>query len=290
MACCRASIRARVRPSLLPLFAVTLLALTSASCFGDELAPTIWPPPDFGCEVEEVALREGVPQVVRRFRVENDGICVYGTAATSRVDATSGAALPVFDRLVVYRLVPECVRAFARRIDRLGVLTLDNVQGERGVASDTGLVLRWRAFGNQKTIVARGRVFGAMAEILAIVTSHLPDDERFALPGFAERQVVSVLRGVPAPLTDARLALAAHEELLAERPDDRAWLLDAFALACAVGERAAAEDLLRRWSALEAAQAASGPGAAQGSAAGSGASASAGGLTADLLRRLLPPQ
>lgn len=276
MACCRASIRGRVR-ALLPL-----LSLTLASCFGEELAPTIWPPPDFSCEVEELAMREGVAQVVRRFRVEADGVCVYGTAATSRIDPVSGAALPVFDRLVVYRLVPECVRAFVRRIDRHGMLTLDNVQGERGVVGDAGLVLRWRAFGNLKTVVARGRVFGAMAEILAIVMAHLPDGERFGLPGFGERQIVSVLRGVPAPLTDARLALAAHEALLAERPDDRAWLLDAFALACAIGERAAAEGLLQRWSASTGAE----PLRAQSPAGGG----DAGELTADVLRRLLPPQ
>lgn len=261
----------------LPVLVAALLA--TAGCFGGELAPTIWPPPDFACEIEEVALRDAVPQVVRRFAVQVDGTVVYGTAERSRIDAVSGAALPVFDRLVVYRLVPECVRAFARRLDRLGIGSLETVQGERGVASDAGLVLRWRAFGDQRTIVARGRVFGAMAEILDLITAHLPDGERFGLPGFAERPIVAVLRGIPPPQRDAKEALVAHRTLLTKGAPERRVLLDSFALACAVGDRAAAEELLQQWS-VATAELAKNPFADDGKD----------GITPEVLQRLLPLQ
>jgi hypothetical protein len=249
------------------------------ACFSNELAPTNWPPVDFTCEVEEVALRDGVLQVVRRVRFDGDGTVTYGLASTSCVDVATGVALPVFDRLAIYRLVPVSIRAFARSLNRLGVTTIDGVQGERGVASSSGLVLRWRAFGASRSIVARGRVHGPMAEILSVVMAHLPSGERFGLPGAAERVVVPVLRGVPAPLAQVDAALAAHEDLLLRRGDDRALLLDAFALACAVGARSRAEALLQRWTAA-------GGGAPQGPFP----DATEGGLKVEVLQRLLPPQ
>jgi hypothetical protein len=256
-----------------------VVAALAAGCASEELAPSIWPPDDFACEVEEVVLRDGVSQVVRRVRFDHQGLVVYGTATASRVDATTKMALPVFDRLCAYELVPVCMRSFARSLQRLGVASIDTVQGERGVGGDAGLVLRWRAFRNVRTIVARGRVHGPMAEILAVVQAHLPAGERFGLPGLAERVVVPVLKSVPEPLADAPAALAAHQRFLQRRPDDRALLLDAFALACANGARAEAEDLLQRWSA-----------AGGGAAVGAFPDESGGGLDAETLRRLLPPQ
>lgn len=270
------------RTDVAPLRGLSCLVaalFATAGCIGGELAPTIWPPPDFSCEIEEVALRDAVPQVVRRFVMQADGTVVYGTAESSRIDAVSGAALPVFDRLVIYRLVPECVRAFARRLDRFGISNLETVQGERGVASDAGLVLRWRAFGDQRTIVARGRVFGAMAEILDLIAAHFPDGERFGLPGFAERPIVAVLRGVPPPQRDAKEALSAHRTLLTKGAPERRVLLDSFALACAVGDRPAAEELLQQWSAATA-ELALNPFADDGRD----------GITPEVLQRLMPLQ
>ncbi len=248
-------------------------------CVSDELAPTIWPPTDFVCEVEEVELRDGVLQVVRRVRFCADGEVTYGLASTSCVDASTGIALPVFDRLAIYRLVPVSIRAFARSLNRLGVTTIDVVQGERGIATNSGLVLRWQAFGNSRSIVARGRVHGPMAEMLAVVMAHLPAGERFGLPGTVDRVVVPVLRGVPAPSPQSEAALAALEDQLARRGDNLAQLQDAFALACAAKLRARAEALLQRWSAA-------GGGAPQGPFP----DVVAGGLSAEVLQRLLPPQ
>ncbi len=256
------------------------LALSLAGCGAVELVPSIWPPADFVCEVEEVALRDGVAAVVRRMRVDATGLVVYGTAARSLVDATTGIALPVMDRLAIYQLVPACVRAFARDLDRLGLRELDSQQGERGATEDSGLVLRWQAFGSKKVVVARGRVHGPMAAILAVVAAHLPAGERFAVAAFADRPVVSVLRGVPEPLTDGRLALQALESLLAKRPDAGEWLLDAFALACAGGTRATAEAALRRWETWVRDRQAMSPFPDQAPT----------GLTAEVLWRWVPPQ
>lgn len=230
--------------------ALLVAATVLAACSEPELQPSIWPPPDFACLVEEMALRDGRAEVVRRVRIEATGVVVCGTAARWLSDPEQTLSLPVFDRLAVYQLVPDSLRAFARRIDRLGIATLDPVQGERGGFADNGLALRWRAFGAERVITARGRIHGQFAEILAVVNAHLPDGERLAaLP--AERVVVPVLRGVPQPLADARGALQAYEALMARHGEDRGWLLDAYALACSLGDRGSAEALLARWDRVE---------------------------------------
>jgi hypothetical protein len=258
--------------------AIGALALL-AGCRARELAPSIWPPRDFQCEVEELALRDGALQVLRRVRFDVDGLVVYGTSSRSCTAPGADVALPVFDRLAIYQLVPACIRRFARRIEELGVRRIDTAQGERGAGDDTGLVLRWRAFGAQRTLTARGRVHGPMAAILEVVASHLPPGERFELPEFPARPVVPVLRGVPEPLADAKASLAAYQQLLDGDPDDRAWLLEAFALACDTGRRDVAEQLLERW------QATAAPPPVEPFA-----DAPTDGLRADDLRRLLPPQ
>lgn len=268
---------ARARAHLAP---VALLATVLAGCRATDLAPSIWPPPDFQCEIEELELRGGELQVLRRMRFDVDGLVVYGTASRSHSAPGADVALPVFDRLAVYQLVPASIRRFARRLDQLGVARLDSAQGERGATDDTGLVLRWRAFGTRKTLTARGRVHGPMAEILEVVAAHMPPGERFALPEFPAQPVVPVLRGVPEPLADATKSLEVHLELLDRDPGEASWLLDAFALACATGARQTAEELLDRWA--EAARPARPlhPFPDETEAA----------LDADSLRQLLPPR
>lgn len=254
-----------------------------AGCAEHDPPPSIWPPADFRCEVEEVTLRDGVLQVTRRASFDASGLVVYGTAARSLVDAETRTALPVFDRLAVYRLEPSCVRLFARKLDQRGVATIDAVQGERGATDDAGVVLRWRAFGGERTIAARGRVHGSMADILATVCAHLPNGERFTALPADERPVVPMLRGVPDPAVDGAGALQVYTTLLTQQGDDEQWLLDAYALACAGGKRAAAEAFLQRWSALDAARRAQ-------RAATPFPDEKPPGLSADVLRRLLPPQ
>lgn len=223
-----------------------LFAGLLASCSAAPEQDTIWPPADFEVCVEEAR----GDQLVRRFRVRADGLACFATATGSVRDAETSVQLPVYDRACVYRLVPTCTRALARRIHRAGILELDAVQGERGTREATTLTLRWQAFGQRRLVTARGRVHGAMAEILAIAGAHLPAGEAFELPGVAERALRPVLRGVPAPLADAGAGLDALLEVSRDGPADGPLLLDAFALACRTGRRSDAEDLLRRWSEL----------------------------------------
>lgn len=256
-----------------------LLLWSAVGCTSNALPESIWPPQDFELVVEEVHVESGAAHVVRRFRAQADGVVTYATSSRAVVDATTGTALPVFERLSVYRLVPTSIRALARRIDRCGILELDRVQGERGVVDGPSLVLSWQAFGSRRVITARGRVHGAMAQVLAIVMEHLPAGEAFDLPELAQRTVVPVLRGVPVPRSDAAGALSAHRELLADRPEDRALLLDGFALACDLGRRSVAEELLAKWVQITAAERRQQEQFPEGEPR----------LTAAVLERLLPP-
>jgi hypothetical protein len=228
-----------------------LLMIALGACSSAPEQDTIWPPKDFEVTVEE-AREVGEGCAMRRFRVRADGIACFGTASTVIADPISKTVLPVFDRLCIYRLVPTCTRALARRVHRAGVLELESVQGERNTRDATSVTLRWQAFDQRKVLTAHGRVHGAMAEILAILGAHLPEHEQFELPGITERAIDPVLRGVPAPVEDANGALEAMLGLLRDTPTDRVLLIDAFALACHAGRREVAEQLFASWTALTA--------------------------------------
>jgi hypothetical protein len=212
----------------------------------------MWPPENFEIRVEEVHIGADGPRVVKRFRALANGVVTYATSTRSLVDPESKTQLPVFDRMCAYRLVPTSIRALARRIHRSGVLDLDTRQGERGMPATSYLVLAWQGMDRSAAITATGRVHGPMADILSIVMAHMPEGEVFDLPGLADRPVVPVLRGVPAPRMDGIGALVAHTSLLAERPEDRTLLEDAFALACRLGHGSEARNLLQRWTAATA--------------------------------------
>ena len=248
------------------------------ACASQEARPSIWPPPDFELTVEQFRGDRGAPRVVRRVQFAADGLVVYACAERVLRDDETQLELPLFDRLCIYRLVPTCVRALARRLHRLGIGELDRQQGEASAPDSDGLGVTWQAFGGQKVIAARGRLHGPMAEILQVVMQHLPDGEVFAEALRSDRQVVSVLRGVPAPRLDAAGALAALVELLPERPGDPELVLHAFALACDLGQREAAVGLLEQWQRL----------VAKAPAAGAFADATTN-VTVAALQRLLPP-
>jgi len=262
---------------------VLLVALVAAACATDLDQDTIWPPADFSLTVEEVSLRGGEYVIERRFRARADGLACFATASGVVVDPETGTPLPVWTRLSVYQLVPTCTRALARRVHRAGVLELERTQGQRESDVEAGTTLRWRAFDKSVVVTSRGRVHGPMAEILAVVAAHLPTGEELLTPGVAERGIASVLRGVPEPREDADGALRTFLELLERFPDDTTMLVDAFALACRVGRRPLAEQLLDRWTAAEAGAAAA-PESVTGEAPPEVVQ-----LSPAILRRMLPP-
>ena len=104
------------------------MALGLAACVETGAGESIWPPVDFELRVEEVKVVEGTARTVREVRVFGDGLVVYGTSGRAVVDAETGTALPVFDRLCAYQLVPTSIRAFGRRLDALGVTRIDTVR------------------------------------------------------------------------------------------------------------------------------------------------------------------
>ena len=130
-------------------------------------------------------------------------------------------------------------KTLARRLDRLGIGELVVPAAGSEPATGAGLVVRWRAFEQRRDLPMSGRVRGQMADIMAVISAHLPDGEAFDVE--MRKPVVTVLRGVPAPVDDAKGALLAYRERLRADPEDEGVLLATYALACAAGERAAAE-------------------------------------------------
>lgn len=271
---------------------VSLLVLVFTACATDLDQDSIWPPKDFVVSVEEASIRDGELVVERRFRARADGLACFATASGAIVDQESGSSLPVWSRLSVYKLVPTCTRALARRVHRAGVLDLERTRGQREGAVEVGAVLRWRAFDRAVVVTSRGRVHGSMAEILAIVAAHLPDGERLLTPGVTERGIASVLRGVPKPHEDVEGSLRTHLELLDQSPTDTVMLLDAFALACRSGRRELAEQLIDRWTKATASDFAGAPGQIPTAGAAEGAPEETPPeivrLTPAILHRMLP--
>jgi hypothetical protein len=228
-----------------------LAAATAAGCTGDDLAPSIWPPPDFVCIVEQLQEVDGIVQVVQRFRLGADGIAVHARASQPLIDAETGTMLPVWERVSAYRLVPSSLRAFARRLHRLGIHEMDITQGERRSDSKQAITVDWTAFGAQRRLFARGRVHGPIADVLLTVMAHLPDGERLLVPGLDDRPIVSVLRGVPKPAASVDGSLQLHQQLLRDRPEDTELLLATFALASRAGRRELAQACAQQWFEVE---------------------------------------
>ena len=233
----------RVTKGIQTLPSSALLLLGLAACAAGELPPSVWPPPNFELVVDELEVDGGSMHVVRRFSVDASGVVIYGESSRPLLDEETGLSVPVFDRLSVYRLEPMAVRSLARKTSRTGIGELAVEAPD--VASDVGLSIVWQAFGQRRVLSAAGRLRGALGEVVALVSAHLPPGESFRVQG--SRPAVSVLRGVPAPATGAAGALAALLAQLERRPDDAALLLDAYALACRAGDLGVATDLLERW-------------------------------------------
>lgn len=210
-----------------------------------------WPPPDFRLVVEETTqgATEADPVSTKRFVVEPDGTCFVGKSKGPLVDAESTTVLPVFDTMCAYRLRPECTRLLARKLEQRGIRGLDALQGTGGEVTGKSIRIVHRAFGHETRIQASGQIHGGFVRVLHVINAYLPSSESFALPGMTGDAEPENLGGVPAPVASAPGALAWHEEALQARGDQPELLLDTFALACRVGDRARSEDLLARWTA-----------------------------------------
>jgi len=186
-------------------------------------------------------------------------LCVYAEALETIGDQNLGHELPVFTKVCAYRLLRSHTRLLARQLFRRGVLDLSRMESrnDRPVLGERSLRLFYRAFGNERLVVASGQVRGPLVRVLNVVNAYLPPGEShlFVLPGLAGDREPARLNfdttgdgeADVLPVTDAAGALECYELVLMEWPDDPDLLLSAFALACWQGERAKARKLLDRW-------------------------------------------
>lgn len=250
----------------------------ASGCSGPEEIETIWPPADFRLVVEELQRTPTEELVVKRFRAGHDRYCVFGLATGEPVrDPESGTSVPVFRTLCAYRMNPEATRLLSRRLYSRGVLGLGAEQGDGRDTDGVSLRISFRAFGQVRDVVVRGQVHGQILGVLAAVNAFLPPGQQFRLPSMSTAREPSKLSGVPEPREDPGAALAGYRELLEQKGDDGELVLDAFALACSLGDRSGAADLLERWTRLRAEPAAQGPFVDPPR------------LTRDMLARMLPP-
>lgn len=225
--------------------ALWISALCALSCVGGGLAPSIWPPSDFSLVVEESRGDGDAVQVVRQLYVQASGVVIYGTSSRPLIDEEAGVSLPVLERMSIYQLEPASVRSLARKLNRAGIGA--PVSPAATNSDSVVLSILWRGFAERSALVSSGRPRGSIGEVIALVAGHLPAGESFDTK--MTRPVVSVLSGAPAPKDDAFGAYAALRTQLEVSPEDPVLLLDAFALACRLGEGGAATALLERWQA-----------------------------------------
>ncbi|MBM3975093.1 MAG: hypothetical protein FJ301_13440 [Planctomycetes bacterium] len=245
--------------------AALALVATLVGCATEELAPTTWPPADFRIEYEELAARDGRVVPVRRFAVDASGLAVYATATGVVVDAAGAPGaeqpanpppplvLPVYDRVCAYQLVPECVRALARKLHRLGIGTLDAGPADCRAGTAPGARLRWCAFTDKRELGVATDVEWALGEILYVLAAHLPPGEPPLVGCDPARKVEAVLQGVPTPVLGAGATDFWWQRAVAKVDDDALW---AAAFACAVADGMGngeitsgrgAKDVLQRW-------------------------------------------
>ena len=224
----------------------------AASCLGGRRQPaSAWPPPDFYFEIEEVESpgadrAEAALQARRRLRVWSDGTLLLQKAAGTVRSADGSLALPVFDTTCAYRLLPETTRLLSRKMWKRGAHDLQ----QETVEADVRLRFAYRGMGHDLRVAAGPQVHGNLARVLRVVNAFLPANEEFAFPGMPGDREPSILTGVPEPQRVIGGALGCLRELLQQFPGDRLLLLDAFVLACKVGDGAGARQLLAAWAAL----------------------------------------
>lgn len=231
----------------LELVSIALCALVAGCGSTAPQGETVWPPADFVLEVEWSSGGPPAKAETKRFSVDASGMCVFAKSASPVVDPVSKASLPVFDVMCAYRMRPECTRLLARKLHLRGIATLEPQQGAIDDLDAPAIRLRHGAFGPARMYSAVGQAHGTFVRVLHVVNSFLPPSESFWLPGMAGDSEPEHLADVPAPVAGAAAALAWHEERLSLVGDRSGPLLEAYALACRLGDRARSQQLLARW-------------------------------------------
>lgn len=228
--------------------AVLLLPLVWG-CTSDRTVPiTAWPPPDFRLDVEVYRAPRDRAMVSRRLQVWPDGFSLYRLGGEPLHDTESGLILQVYQSVSAYQMRPEAVRFLSRKVWRRseGIGRLDPGEVPPGELEER-LRFQCRAFGATRSAVALGRAYGGLVGVIEAVNQYVPVGEEFRLPGVTVVAGENVLMEVPRPRSDLAGSLSFHLQLVERFPGDAALVRDAFALACRLGDRSRAEDLLARY-------------------------------------------
>lgn len=225
---------------------LSVLVLASASaCRGVRVPRSDWPPDDFFLEVR-ASTQTGDRSIDRQsLHVFADGFAVYREA--DPLDALPGEWPPVFATVSAYRMLPQSTRSLARSLYRVGLFQAETVVGT-DVDAEEVVAIRWRAFGEERRTIARGRVYGVVVEALHVINAYLPAGHAFELPDMTGEPEPPRLSRVPVPARSVDDAYAVHAAWAADWDDpDLEWRLELFGLALRSGHADRAHELLEEF-------------------------------------------
>ncbi len=218
------------------------LVFVLGACRSTRVGDSDWPPDDFCLEVRARAQTKDGLFERQSLHVFADGFVVYREADPEDAFPTGWPA--VFSRVSAYRMLPESTRSLARGLYQAGLFQIETVVGTDANAEDV-IAVALRAFGEQRRLVARGRVYGSVIDVLHVVNAYVPAGCALALPDMTGEPQPPRLSQVPQPVRDIAGAYRLHREWAAryEAPDVQ-WRIELFALALRAGDLPVARDVL----------------------------------------------
>ncbi|MEY2982633.1 MAG: hypothetical protein ACO4CT_03820 [Planctomycetota bacterium] len=213
------------------LRALVLAALGLGSCRSNGRPASQWPPEDFRIRAE-VCGDDGA--VDRSFMVFADGLAMYREASGVVV----AESIPVFSTVAVYRLDPRTTRTLCRELDRADLFAPTRPAEVNRPAVGASASVAWWARGSSGFVSRHQLDRGPLEQALRVCDAYLPLARTLSGEEAGGGRRVDE---VPEPLSDLRGALAAHAEVLRQRPVDADFLREVFAIALQLREFAIAE-------------------------------------------------
>lgn len=215
---------------LLPKILV-LAALGLVSCRSNARPASQWPSEDFRIRAQ-VSGEDGA--VDRSFLVFSDGLAMYREAGGTVVEGS----IPVFSTVAVYRLDPRTTRTLCRELDQVDLFAPARPEEVNRPAVGSSASVAWWARGSSGFVSRHQLDRGPLERALRVCDAYLPAERTLSgEDGGGVRRVDEV----PEPLSDLRGALAAHAEVVRQRPVDADFLREVFAIALELREFAIAE-------------------------------------------------
>ena len=226
-----------------------LLPLVACSPTQDR-THSIWPPKDWYLEVRISQLCASGVTPLRSFQAWVDGYALFREAEMAQGD-TPAPWPALWSRAAAYQMGHESTRQLARLVATSGFESLPAELGSLDAGEGPVLAFSLRAFGKVQRVTAHSATDPKIARLLHVVNAFLPKGESVALPDMIGDREDPHLSRVPTPMTSRANALELHEGLLGRDPGGDGFLLDAFALAVALGDRPRSQAFLDRIEAAE---------------------------------------